>query len=55
MAEATKPKDITLQRISPKNKNRVTKYGKIVYGESFNDALERVLDEYEKMKKSKNE
>ena len=53
MVKNKDPEEITLQRVTIRNKDRITKYGKIEYGESFNDALGRVLDEYESMKKKR--
>ena len=53
MVKDKDPEEITLQRVTIRNKDRITKYGKIEYGESFNDALGRVLDEYESMKKKR--
>jgi hypothetical protein len=53
MVKDKDPEEITLQRVTIRNKERITKYGKIKYGESFNDALGRVLDEYESMKKKR--
>lgn len=53
MVKNKDPEEITLQRVTIRNKGRITKYGKIEYGESFNDALDRVLDEYESMKKKR--
>jgi len=53
MVKDKDPEEITLQRVTIRNKGRITKYGKIEYGESFNEALDRVLDEYESMKKKR--
>jgi hypothetical protein len=44
-------KIIKVQRVSKYNINRVVEKGKMSVGDSFNDVLGRVLDEYEKMKK----
>lgn len=51
MEDGKKPEDITLQRISYRNIDRIEKLGKGKRKESFNDVLTRVLDELEENKK----
>lgn len=43
---APKPNDVTVVKVTKRNKSRVTKYAR--YGESFDDVLGRVMDEVEK-------
>ena len=50
MAKPTKQKDVTTQRLSWSNFEKIKKHGKPKYEESFNDALTRVLEEYEAQK-----
>jgi len=51
MEDEKKPEDITLQRISYRNIDRIEKLGRGKRKESFNDVLTRVLDELEENKK----
>ena len=45
------PVDITLQRISYGNIDRIEKLGKAKHKDSFNDIVTRLLDEFEECKK----